>query len=227
MNFTLLTFLFTFCQLYQPWYFSLLCIQGWAQHAVGVTDWGSQPHNTETGLLLCHLDLHSRCLAGEKRSSLQFVSLPIFPLIFSPASWDTQKGFLVGGSRAGNDNYKTKCRLSAHISSGQDQQRTPKWFRVTWFGSIVYLIKKWPIQPHTCLFIFFFSFIFLFVAWLPAKASLNRPCVSYCGSRHLSIDSVSSCSVFFSFLFSFSFFFSSGVASRRSGVNFIGFLSLD
>lgn len=134
-----------------------------------------------------------RCLDDEKRLFLLFVSLLIFSVISSPASLRyTEVGFLMGGSRAGNDNYETECKLSARISSGQDQQRPPKWFRVTRFGSIVYLIKKWPIQPQT-------TCLFLFVAWLPAKASLNRPCVSYCGSRHLSIGSVSPCRVFFRF----------------------------
>lgn len=181
---------------------------------------------------LCHLYLFRlrhclRRLDDEKRLFLLFVSLPIFSLIFSPASLRyTEVGFLMGGSRAGNNNYKTKFRLSAHISSGQDQQRPPKWFRVTWFGSIVYLIKTWPIQPHI-------TRLFLFVAWLPAKASLNRPCVSYCGGRHLSIDSVSSCRVFFRFGCFPSFFFfplsppPPAVTSRRTGVNFIGILCLD
>lgn len=133
-------------------------------------------------LYLLRLRHYLWLLENEKRLFLLFVSLHIFSLIFPSASpRHTEVGFLMHGSCAGNDNYKTKWRLSACISSGQDQQRPPKWFKVTVFGSIVYLIKKWPIQPHTTCLV-------LFVAWLLAKASLNRPCVSYCGGRHLSTD---------------------------------------
>lgn len=148
---------------------------------------------------------------------------PSLPSLSSPAPLrHTDLGFLMGGGCAGNDNHNAKGRLSAHIS--QDHQRPPKWFRVTWCGSIVYLIKKWPIQPHTI-------YLVLFVAWLPAKAFLNRPCVSHCGDRHLSIDSVSSWGFFRFGWFWFSYFsflvlifpFSNHL-SLLLGVNFVEIL---
>lgn len=171
----------------------------WAEHAVVGVEWGCHPHDTDTGvspfrgLHLFRLGQSWRCLDDEKRMFPLFVSLPVFSVLCSPAPLRrTELGFLMAGRCAGTGNHDAKCRLSAHINSGRDQQRPPKWFRVTWWGSIVYLIKKWPVQPHTTCLV-------LFVAWLPAKAFLNRPCVSYCGGRHLSIDSVCPCRVFFRF----------------------------
>lgn len=208
-------------------------MQRWAQHPLVGTEWGCHLHNTETGppplsFVSVQTQTPLKMLGWWKEivSPVCVHSYLLSHLLFCLPEIH-RSGISDGSSRAGNDNYKSKCRLSAPISSGQDQQRPPKWFKVTWVGSIVYLIKKWPIQPRsTCLV--------LFVAWLPAKASLNRPCVSYCGSRHLSIDFVSSCRLFFRFgwfwflLFLFySFFpFSSppppAITSRRTGVNSIG-----
>lgn len=197
MHLTLHIFITSFCCLCQglcqeqPWYFNS-CMECWAEHTVMDVEQGWHPHDTDTGVsLLCGLHLSSpEDVWMMKRDCSLFLCPSLPALLCSPAPLrHTEMGFLMGGRCAGNDNHNAKYRLSAHVSSGQDQQRPPKWFRVTWCGSIVYLIKKWPILPHTTCLV-------LFVAWLPAKAFLNRPCVSYCGGRHLSMDSVSSCRAF-------------------------------
>lgn len=100
------------------------------------------------GLHLFRLGQSRRFLDIEKRLFPLFVSLPTFSLLCSPAPLGrTELGFLMGGGCAGDDNHNAKCRLSAPVSSGQDQQGPPKWFRVTWCGSIVYLIKSGQFNP--------------------------------------------------------------------------------
>lgn len=151
--------------------------------------------------------------------SLPPLSSALLPL-WDAQNWDfwwvvDVQGMIIIISSAGNLHLLVLVRINKNLLNDL----------VTWCRSIVYLIKMWPIQLHTTCLV-------LFVAWLPAKAFLNRPCVSYCGGRHLSIDSVLSCRVsrfgrfwfcYYSFL-TLIFPFSHHLPLLL-GVNFVGILS--
>lgn len=141
--------------------------------------------NTETGTPLWHLyPLRLRHCLGCLDDEKIFVPLPVFSLIFSPASPRySEGGLLTSSCCAGSENYKVTCTYEFWSGS-------TRWFRVSWFESIDYSIKKWPIQPHTTC---------LICVLAPCKGIFEQPYVLYSGSRHLSTGSVSSWEVFLRF----------------------------